>query len=284
MVNHTSIYLPITFNHVATNFERNLFTTCSGQILYTKQEKQIGSIKGFAGFQNTLCKYNLFDQALTKKFTSHDYKNKNMHDLSLNLNLITLTPIKMRSPSLETNAHANLKIMGSISNPQMIGQVNLIGGKLHFPAKPLQIAHGKIYFTAEQPDAPLIDLVAKNKIKNYAVTMHVNGSINSPYIILESSPTLNEEQIGTLLLLGTDNTSLNMMMPALIMQNINQTVFGAIADENQTNSLIKKLLKPLDRIKFVPSFSDETGRAAQKEPEEIKATEGRLRQFKKTLS
>jgi translocation and assembly module TamB len=124
----------------------------------------------------------------------------------------------------------------------------------------LYITQGSIYFTPGQLYDPLVEFTAKNSIKNHTIAMHVTGSLSKPHVMLESWPTLTQEQIVALLLVGSYQDSLNMVMPALVMNNITTLIFG---DDHSTHSLTNKfaaLLDPFKRIRLVPSFTDQTGR------------------------
>ena len=264
-------YLPVIFNNCAINFERNLITNVSGKILYQKDLAMPAPLlKGFIILEQTLCKYNVLSNDMQAMFGNAPapYSKIPLNPV-LDLNLFTLSPIKIQSEYLETNASAKIHLSNNLLNPQITGHISIAGGKINFPHKPLYITNGHIYFTAEQSHQPMLDLIAKNQIKRHNITLHLSGSINHPYINLESSPSLTEEQIGALLLVGTENTTLNMIMPAIIMQNLNNIIFGSIYHEEQTSNLLKTFFKPLDHVKFIPGFSDETGRGGLRGAVEI---------------
>lgn len=264
------IYLPILFNNLAINFERNLIANCAGKILYQNHDTNKHNLKGFIILEQTLCRYNLLSPDLINNFGANkSYYFKPSPNLELDLNFLTQAPIKIKSEFLDTCASAQIRISGQLINPKIIGQIKINNGKINFPYKPLHITNGQICFTGTSPDQATLDLTAKNNIKRHNITMQLSGPISNPQINLQSSPSLTSETIGALLLLGTDNSSLNMIMPAIVMQNLNHIVFGSIYDEEKTNHLIKKLFKPLDHVKFVPSFSDETGRGGLKGAIEI---------------
>lgn len=264
------VYLPIILNNCALNFDKNLITNISGKILCQKYLEQKMLLKGIVVLEQTLCKYNVLSSDIQNLFNKSSMPNpKTYPNPDLDINIITRSPIKIKSESLETNTTVRMQLTNNLQDPHPLGHIAIKGGKINFPYKPLYITQGSIYFTAEQPNQPMIDLVAKNQIKRYNITMHISGSINNPYTIMESSPSLTEEQIGALLLVGSENTTLNMIMPAIIMQNLNNIMFGSMYVEGKTNMLLKSILKPLDHIKFIPSFSDETGRGGLRGAVEI---------------
>lgn len=270
LISNEHIYLPILFDNVVLNFERNLITNCSGKILYQHDPSKTSHLKGFVLLEQTLCRYNPLSPDLANLFGSNSANYfKPAPNLILDLNFLTQTPIKIKSEFIDTNASAQIQFTGPVNNPKIIGQIQIFGGKINFPYKPLFITQGHLYFPDTFPNQPTIDLTAKNNLKRHKVTMHLSGPISNSQISLAAYPSLSSEQIGALLLLGTENTSLNMIMPAIIMQNLNNIVFGSIDDEGKTSYLIKKLFKPLDHVKFVPSFSDETGRGGLKGAVEV---------------
>ena len=81
-----------------------------------------------------------------------------------------------------------------------------------------------------------------------------------PTISFESTPPLTEEQIITLLLAGSEEGSLSLAMPALIMQKVQNVIFGPEQSALKLEGYFKSLLEPLKHIRFIPGFSDQSGR------------------------
>lgn len=240
-----SLHLPIIFTNCFISYNKQLSSSLSGRILYQKNPYEPDRLTGFISLEQALCKYNLLSGDFENLFND---TTGSKPTLSLNpmidLNIFTLSPIKIRSTSLETNAVGKLHLINQLLAPEIIGEINLIDGKIIFPYKPLYINHGNLHFAAEQSYLPVINLTAKNRIKNHNITMQINGSVKNPQINFEASPSLTNEAIGALLLVGSENSSLNSSMPKIIMQNLNQILFG------------------LNHVKFIPSFNDEAGRPA----------------------
>lgn len=227
------LYLPVVFTNCLVNYNKQFSSCLSGKVLYEKKLDSIDCFTGFITLEQTLCKYNLLAGDLEKLFNETQAPQV---PFSLNpivdLNIFTLSPLKIQSESLETNALAQLHLVNHIFTPEVTGEIKLIGGKIIFPYKPLYITHGHLHFTAEQSHSPIINLSAKNRIKHHNITMQINGSVSNPQINLESSPSLTNEEIGALLLVGSEKSALN------------QIIFGS------------------NQVKFIPSFNDESGHPA----------------------
>ncbi len=181
-------------------------------------------------------------------------------DNKISLQLITRKPVNIQTPFLETSAQLRLFITGSCHQPEVAGTIELLKGSLVFPYQPLFITNGTIQFIPHQPYDPLISLAARNTIKKYNVAMTINGSASNPIIQLESSPNLEKEQIIMLLLGGSEDGSLYLMMPPALSNSLENLIFGSSATASKVQKYAKTLLKPLKHVRFVPSFSDQTGR------------------------
>ncbi|HSW73731.1 MAG TPA: translocation/assembly module TamB domain-containing protein, partial [Candidatus Limnocylindria bacterium] len=98
-------------------------------------------------------------------------------------------------------------------------------------------------------------------------SLHVTGSLANHTVRLEASPPLTEQQIVALLLVGSTEESLSMVMPTLIMNNITNLLFGK--DQANVHDYFKNMLRPFKYIHLVPSFTDHTGRGGLRGAVEI---------------
>ena len=112
---------------------------------------------------------------------------------------------------------------------------------------------GKVYLLPGQPDDPVIQLTARNTIKKYAITMHVAGTVHQPKISFESSPSLPEENIITLLFTGSEDGPFYMVMPSIVMMHVESLLFGSNETSSKAQQFFKTLLKPFKNVRFVPS-------------------------------
>ncbi|MCK5632119.1 hypothetical protein KAH94_00040, partial [bacterium] len=80
-------------------------------------------------------------------------------------------------------------------------------------------------------------------------------------------------QILSLLLAGSEQDSLNILMTALFMQNMKGLIFGSDHSPTGVRSMFAKFFKPFERIHLVPSFTDQTGRGGLRGALEIDVSE-----------
>lgn len=256
------VYAPLLINHCLINMGKELFAVVSGDMLLSKRSGDQLSLGGQLLIERSQLKANIFSEVLQRKlrsYTAHSFESHN-NNMSCDVTIKTQYPVRVQTPFLDTDARIDLHLRNTINDPEMIGTITLNAGKLHFPYKPLYIGTGALHFVPGRLDDPIIELFAKNNIKKNNISLQVTGSLQNQHIRLESSPTLTEEQIVSLLLVGSQEESLNMVMPALIMQNIKSMLFSYDQSDTTISRYFNALFKPLGWIRLVPSFIDQSGR------------------------
>lgn len=267
-------YAPLLIDRCLLNIEKELFAVISGSILLSKKQDTGTRLKGALIIDRAQLKENLFSEVFQKQmrsYTSYSFDTRD-DDLQCDIAVKTRHPVRVQTPFLQTDARIDLHIRNKIRDPQVVGSIHLAGGQLHFPYKPLYITQGALHFMPGKLDDPLIELEAKNTIKKNAIRLHASGSLHNHHVSLEACPTLTEEQIISLLLVGSQEESLNIVMPALIMQNIKSMLFGHDQSSNMSK-YFGKLFKPFKRIHLVPSFIDQSGRGGLRGAIEIELSE-----------
>jgi hypothetical protein len=256
------MHVPILVDSLMLNMEQGLFAKISGYALLSKQQTQPTNIAANIIIDRAYIKENLLSGTFHKnlfRYTGGPFASYQA-DTTCDIRVTSRVPVRVKTPFLETAVRVNLQMKNSFKNPNVTGSIDLLSGFLAFPYRPLYITKGTIYFLPNQLHDPCIELVAKNKIKKYNVELQVSGSLQNHQIMLDASPTLTDEQIVALLLVGSEEESLNIVMPALIMQNLQTIVFGYDQSSSALDKVFNSLLQPFNRIHVVPSFSDKTGR------------------------
>ena len=254
------VHAPILFDECLITIKKDLFAFMSGMVVCQKRDHEDASIAGHIIIDRAQLKENLFSDVVQKQLFSYTRSAFAVPNIPVvcDVSVETKAPVRVDTAFLQTNAHVRLQVRNTINDPAVSGMVTLQGGSLIFPYKPLYIHKGSLAFFPDQLCDPAIELVACNKIKKYDVTLQVAGSLLSHHSMLDATPPLSEEQIIALLLVGSEESLLNSMMPALVMQNIKKLIFS-----NNQSRFLEKYFKPLLRpfsIALVPSFSDQTGR------------------------
>jgi hypothetical protein len=270
----TFVHAPLMIDRCLFNVNKDLFALVSGHMLFSKSLLSPTMVSGHIIVDKGQLKENLFSDVIQKQILLHMHSVFTVPDVPLycDLSLETRSPIRVDTGFFQTNAHMNVRMQKGKHEPSITGSIVLHSGTLNFPYKPLYVSKGIITFMPDQLFNPTIELVARNKIKKYDVSLQIEGSLLTHHIALDATPSLSEEQIVGLLLVGSEENSLNSMMPALIVQNLKSLIFS-----NNQLSFFDKYFKPLlgkFNINLVPSFSDQTGRGGLRGALEITNDDG----------
>lgn len=256
----TFIHFPLIFKNCFLNWKNDFFARVGGRLLLQKKLHNNISVDGNFIILNSQIKNNIFSKDFSKEFFFGSSGQSSVNNLNadINISLISKKPVKIKTPFFESQANLNLNVTKNFLDPEISGQIELTGGSINFPYKPLNIVNGSINFINNSKD-PVINLVARNKIQKFTVTMQIMGSVNDPKIILESSPVLSDEQIGALLLAGSEKASLNLVMPTLLLQNIKNIILGSSNTYSKVDKYLQKFLKPFKNVRILPTFTDDKG-------------------------
>jgi hypothetical protein len=252
--------MPLLFEQCMLNFKRDLFAMVSGALSVTKQKDLAPALTGHLFIERAQLKENLLSQEFQKQLFAYSGSMVASHspDMACDVTIESIHPIRIDTNVLKTSAQVHLVIKNNFADPVVTGSIRLIGGTIEFPYKPLTITEGIMCLLPGQLYNPMIELRAKNTIKNHTVALQITGSLAKHHIMFDSTPPLNEEQIIALLLVGSHEQSLATMAPALLVQNLKHALFG-INEPTVFEKYMSKIAKPLN-IHLVPSFTDQTGR------------------------
>ncbi len=253
-------HVPLTLFNCFVSWQKDFFGLLSGAVTGTYNKNGASECTGHILLEKSTFRSNLLSSQVQRNFVGGTVRSLTSYkkDVHLNIELNTRNPLEVKTPFLETKAHVHSALRGTLFNPELSGVIELFEGSLGFPYKPLYITSGKIHLMPHQLDDPSIELHAKNKIKKYTVSLHASGSLQQPKITFDSSPSLQEEQIITLLLSGSEEGSLYLVMPNMIMQNMESLLFGSDENSSKVQRYLKGMLKPLKSVRIIPTLSDKT--------------------------
>jgi translocation and assembly module TamB len=113
--------------------------------------------------------------------------------LRIDNNLATLT------------ARADLVIQGTTSAPIVTGRAEIERGRIYFQGRTYVVQRGVLDFVNPRKLDPLFDIEAETRIRSYAVTLRLSGTLERVTPTLTSDPPLSSLQI-LALLAGQDET------------------------------------------------------------------------------
>ena len=127
-----------------------------------------------------------------------------MDNLKVALKIKTKKPLRYHKDAINIKANVDLDIHKAEQSELLIlGSVEILkGGTYIFENKKFVLKESYIYFTGN-PNKPLLDMSVNYKALEYLVTIKITGSADLPHIEFSSKPSLNKEQILSLILFDT---------------------------------------------------------------------------------
>jgi hypothetical protein len=269
------VHAPLFFQNVMLSRSKEIFSTFSGNIHCEKRNERL-NISGFLVAERSQFKGNILSQEFQDEMfgsISYDSPSTNNFNCDFDVHMITRDAIEVQTSFINTDLRGKVDLTGSFQQPELNGSINLHKGSFAFPYKSLEIMRGKISWLSGSTYDPTIDVVARGKLKRYEITMRVSGSMYDQKIAFESVPYLEEQQILGLLLAGSEESSFNLIAPAFLMQSFKDLVFGPAISKSSLHKLFGTLLKPLKGVRFIPQFTNQTGRGGMRLVVEADMTE-----------
>ncbi len=260
----SGLHLPIVIHDYFINHAKDFFAQLSGACTITYQKNKYAHIQGKTIIKKCHIRNNPFSGDIGGALVSATLTSFHEHPLAqsatLALDVNSYEPIDIKTPFLKARAHLSASIGGTIARPQLYGSLEIVDGNFNFPYKALDIKYGKIFFVDNALDDPTLDICAQGIIKGYMVTLYVQGSASAPLMSFNALPSLQEEQIISLLLAGSPDSSLSLVMPLSSMGTLEKLILGSSQDSSELLHSLKNMFRPLDTVKLVPRFSDQTSR------------------------
>lgn len=265
-------YVPLILDNCLLTIKKDVFVSLSGNLLLTHTAPAIPLIKGHIIIDRSQIKENIFSLDFQKNFVKNNAKIA-LPNCKLDCTIETKDALRIKTELLEMSAHGCLHLTQTLLQPALSGAIICNEGTLQFPYKPLYMSKATLSLDALNIEDSAIELIARNTIKNYEIILTITGTLKDHHISLTASPTLTENQIVSLLFVGSQEESLNAVVPALVMENLKTVLFESEHSPLKLTGSFKQLLAPLKKIHLVPRFTDQTGRGGLRGAIEIEVND-----------
>ncbi len=268
------IHAPLFLDNVLMSWSKGIFGTVSGRLFLSKKIQQQLRLQGNLIVDKAQIKGNIFSPEFQNQLSGTVGIAPDLDvDGDLDIVIQTKEPIAVETSFLQAMVHLDVHLGNSIRQPELEGTIDIVSGELKFPYKSLFITRGQILIMPKNATEPTFEFVAKGKIKRYNITMRASGTMLDQQIHFESSPYLTEEQIISLLLVGSHESSLTVVMPAMFMQKLQEIIFGPAISQSKLDIMFNRLLQSFKNIRIYPQFSNQTGRGGVRGIIEVDATD-----------
>jgi hypothetical protein len=255
--------LPLNVCDAFIKWQSNMYALIAADLLATYSQGKQPQVDGFILLDKLHMKSNPFSSStgqdlVAATLTQLAYASA---DPRIDLQVSTYSPARFSTDSVTATARFAAQVIGKLSQPQICGELQVLGGKIMTPSEPLTISSGHIYFTPTTYEDPAVSLSAYTAIKHYFIEIGVQGSVSAPIIRFGSTPSLSQEQIISLILGGDEESSFAITAPSVIGTTLQSLIFGA---QPEASGLIErslsKIFHPFEAVRITPSLTDQTGR------------------------
>ncbi len=130
-------------------------------------------------------------------------------NLNLNIAVRSTSELNVVSPGVSIQGDANLRVIGTATDPVIVGRTNLTGGDLIFLGNRYVVQGGTIAFVNSLETEPVVNLQAKTTIQQYNIAMRFRGPLDRLRTDYTSDPSLPPADIIHLLAFGSTEEASN---------------------------------------------------------------------------
>jgi translocation and assembly module TamB len=178
--------------------------------------------------------------------------NRLLSRIRLDVHIATTPELQMQTASVRLSGDADLHLRGTAGKPVILGRADVIEGEVYFNGTKYSLERGDVTFINPVTTAAVLDLQASTRIRDYDVTLNLNGPVDRPNVTYRSEPPLATSDIIALLAFGQtteESAQLNQSQSAFNSETSSAILSAAL---NATVSNRVQKLFGVSRIKIDP--------------------------------
>jgi translocation and assembly module TamB len=136
-----------------------------------------------------------------------------LNKIRLDLHVTTTPELQMQTNVIRLRGDADLHVRGNAAKPVLLGRADIFEGEAYFNGTKYRLERGGVTFgtpAANNPagTVPYVDFQATTRVKDYDITLSINGPADRPKLSYRSEPPLpTNDIIGLLAFGGTSEES-----------------------------------------------------------------------------
>ncbi len=179
--------------------------------------------------------------------------NRLLNRIRLDVHIVTTPELQMQTSSVRLSGDADLHLRGTAGKPVILGRADIIEGEVYFNGTKYSLERGDVTFINPVTTTPVLDLQATTRIRDYDVTLNLNGQIDRPNVTYRSEPPLPTSDIIGLLAFGQtseESAQLNNQSQSAFNSETSSAILSAALNATVSNRVQK--LFGVSRIKVDP--------------------------------
>lgn len=122
--------------------------------------------------------------------------------IALDLHIVTTPELQMQTAAVRLSGNADFHLRGTAAKPVLLGRADVIEGEVYFNGAKYRLERGDITFTNPITTTPALDLQATTRVRDYDITLTLNGPIDKLKLNYRAEPPLSQADIISLLAVG----------------------------------------------------------------------------------
>jgi translocation and assembly module TamB len=186
--------------------------------------------------------------------------NPLLNRIRMDVHIVTTPELQMQTAIARLSGDADLHLRGTAAKPVILGRADVIEGDIYFNGSKYRMERGEVTFTSPVTTTPNLDLQASTQVRDYDITVNLNGTPDKLKMNWRSEPPLPEADIIALLALGRTQEESAQLQNSGQSQFTQQASNALLAEAlNATVSNRVQRLFGVSRIKVDPQgLSTET--------------------------
>lgn len=185
--------------------------------------------------------------------------NPLLNRIHMDVHVTTTPELQMQTAAVRLSGDADLHLRGTAARPALLGRADILEGEIYFNGTKYRLERGDVIFVNPATIQPVVDLQATTQVRDYDITLDVNGQAGKPLnITYRSEPPLPPTDIIALLALGrTQEQSAQLQGQTPLTQEASNAILAEALNAAVSNR-VQKLFGG-SRVKIDPQgLSTET--------------------------
>jgi translocation and assembly module TamB len=128
--------------------------------------------------------------------------NSLLNRIRMDVHIVTTPELQMQTAVVRLSGDADLHLRGTLGKPVLLGRADVTEGEVYFNGTKYRMERGEVNFASPVATTPVLDLQASTHVRDYDITVNLNGGIDKLNLTYHSEPPLPVADIINLLALG----------------------------------------------------------------------------------
>jgi translocation and assembly module TamB len=128
--------------------------------------------------------------------------NPLLNRIRMDVHIVTTPELQMQTAVVRLSGDADLRLRGTAAKPVLLGRADITEGEVYFNGTKYRMERGDITFSNPVTTTPVLDLQASTHVRDYDITVNLNGGLDKLNLTYHSEPPLPVADIISLLALG----------------------------------------------------------------------------------